>query len=274
MKSGHWQRGLSPPLPYLQRGEAGDPKTGAHLLVGLVGTVDGREDHCRPPLCGDRGRGQHGHSPMEHPHYSGSSHAHPRASPSSRTFCFWGARAASSVALCRSSAMGKPLPVPPGGDGGHGELAQSQARGQGRANPPAANAACSRAADAPRRLAPSPASLPSPSPTSASSRSPGARRGQLKHLGLFSCLPKLGGLVPINACLEKSSKKETPAPRCVFSVLLEPCPHLFYQNSEPISWDPSVSPASSTQGQSPSKRGRCPWPQTLGSGAGYGPTAP
>lgn len=108
--------------------------------------------------------------------------------------------------------MGKPLPVPPGGDGGHGELAQSQARGQGRANPSAANAACSRAADAPRRLAPSPSSLPSPSPTSTSSRSPGARQGQLKHLGLFSCLPKLGGLVPINACLEKSSKKRNTHP--------------------------------------------------------------
>lgn len=142
-----------------------------------------------------------------------------------------------ALALCQSSAMGKPLPVPPGGDGGHGELAQSQARGQGRANLSAANAACSRAAE-PH------ASLPSPSPTSTSSRSPGARRGQLKHLGLFSCLPKLGGFVPIDACLEKSSEKETPTPRCVFSVLLEPCPRLFYQNSEPtISWDPSIPAA-------------------------------
>lgn len=39
---------------HLQGGEAGYPKIRAHLLVVLISTVDGCQDHCRPPLCGDR----------------------------------------------------------------------------------------------------------------------------------------------------------------------------------------------------------------------------
>lgn len=122
----------------------------------------------------------------------------------------------------------------------------------------------------PRPPHPSRLHLPPPPPPAA----PAHGKDSLSTLASFLASQSSGDLFQSMLAWKNLQKKETPTPQCVFSVLLEPCPHLFYQNSELISWDPSVSPASSTQGQSPSKRGRCPWPQTLGSGAGYGPTAP
>lgn len=97
--------------------------------------------------------------------------------------------------------MGNAPPTPPSRDGGCRELAQSQARGQGRAHHCLQQPAVLRTAV--------PASLhPNLLPHSTGG-------GLLKRLGLFSCLLRLGRFVPIDACLEKSSrkkKKETQQP--------------------------------------------------------------